>query len=141
MKTSEIIHFDTLYEEFGKTYLVPERPINAPMLPPISESHKIKGVGNVFAVRVKQDVAKHVAKVVFLPIFTGSNPRLGKVLTVEMHHVLDLNLWERSAAVNVVAEASGRRRRLRNLLSSSSTLTARLSCPVAKMTLVGHGVA
>ena len=52
---------------------------------PFLDTRRSKSVGNVIAVRVKQDVAKYVAEVVFLPTFTGLNPCVGKVFTVEMH--------------------------------------------------------
>ena len=48
--------------------------------------YKIKGVGDVLAGRVEQGVVKPGEEVVFLPTHTASNPCVGKVFTVEMHH-------------------------------------------------------
>ena len=55
----------------------------APKRLPISV--RSKGVGNVIAVRFKQDVAKDIAEIVFLPTPTGLNPRAGKAFIVENH--------------------------------------------------------
>eukprot|EP00959_Pyramimonas_sp_CCMP1952_P176692 3693059-Pyramimonas_sp.AAC.1 len=55
-----------------------ERPTSAPMRMPISCIYKIKGVGDVLAGRVEQDVVKPGEEVVFLPTHTGSNPCTGK---------------------------------------------------------------
>merc|ERR1719454_217249 len=53
---------------------------------PISGIYKIKGVGDVLAGRVEQGIVKPGEEVVFLPTHTASNPCVGKVFTVEMHH-------------------------------------------------------
>merc|ERR1719453_2952890 len=53
---------------------------------PISGIYKIKGVGDVLAGRVEQGIVKPNEEVVFMPTHTGSNPCVGKVFTVEMHH-------------------------------------------------------
>ena len=53
---------------------VPERPFNAPMRMPISGIYKIKGVGDVIAVRVEQGVVKPGEEVAFLLTHTGLNP-------------------------------------------------------------------
>merc|ERR1719165_61068 len=62
------------------------RPTSAPMRMPISGIYKIKGVGDVLAGRVEQGIVKPGEEVVFLPTHTSSNPCVGKVFTVEMHH-------------------------------------------------------
>merc|ERR1712232_1257212 len=48
--------------------------------------YKIKGVGDVLAGRVEQGIVKPGEEVIFLPTHTASNPCVGKVFTVEMHH-------------------------------------------------------
>merc|ERR1719481_2101657 len=82
----ETIHCDTIYDVLDKLCRVPERPVSAPMRMPISGIYKIKGVGDVLAGRVEQGVVKPNEEVVFLPTHTASNPCVGKVFTVEMHH-------------------------------------------------------
>ena len=83
---SEVVHVDTIYDVLDKMCRVPERPVSAPMRMPISGIYKIKGVGDVLAGRVEQGVVKPGEEVVFLPTHTASNPCVGKVFTVEMHH-------------------------------------------------------
>jgi len=82
----EIIHVDTMYDFLDKVCRIPERPRDAPMRMPISGIYKIKGVGDVLAGRVEQGIVKPNEEVVFMPTHTGSNPCVGKVFTVEMHH-------------------------------------------------------
>merc|ERR1712010_87233 len=53
---------------------------------PISGIYKIRGVGDVLAGRVEQGLVKPGEEVCFLPTHTASNPCVGKVFTVEMHH-------------------------------------------------------
>merc|ERR1712118_321632 len=79
-------HLETLYDVLNELCRVPTRPISAPMRMPISGIYKIKGVGDVLAGRVEQGVVKPGEEVVFLPTHTSSNPCVGKVFTVEMHH-------------------------------------------------------
>merc|ERR1711982_187881 len=80
------VHVDTLYDVLDKYCRVPERPTSAPMRMPVSGIYKIKGVGDVLAGRVEQGVVKPGEECVFLPTHTASNPCVGKVFTVEMHH-------------------------------------------------------
>merc|ERR1712232_1311544 len=80
------MHVDTLCDVLDKVCKVPSRPISAPMRMPISGIYKIKGVGDVLAGRVEQGVVKPGEEVIFLPTHTSSNPCVGKVFTVEMHH-------------------------------------------------------
>merc|ERR1712226_1394831 len=82
----ETIHVDTMYDVLDKMCRVPERPMSAPMRMPISGIYKIKGVGDVLAGRVEQGIVNPGEEVVFLPTHTASNPCVGKVFTVEMHH-------------------------------------------------------
>merc|ERR1739845_317837 len=84
--SGEKLHVDTVYDFLDKVCRVPERPISAPMRIPISGIYKIKGVGDVLAGRVEQGVVKPGEEVIFLPTPTTSNPCIGKVFTVEMHH-------------------------------------------------------
>jgi len=83
---SEKIHVDTVYDFLDKVCRVPVRPMSAPMRMPISGIYKIKGVGDVLAGRVEQGIVKPGEEVIFLPTHTSSNPCVGKVFTVEMHH-------------------------------------------------------
>ena len=64
----------------------PARNDTADMRLPISGVYKIKGVGDVLAGRVEQGVVRPGEEVVFIPTHTVSNPCVGKVFTVEMHH-------------------------------------------------------
>jgi len=80
------VHVDTVYDFLDKVCKVPERPSSAAMRMPISGIYKIKGVGDVLAGRVEQGIVKPGEEVVFLPTHTASNPCVGKVFTVEMHH-------------------------------------------------------
>merc|ERR1712028_133000 len=82
----ETIHINTLYDVLNDFYRVPPRPCSAPMRMPISGIYKIKGVGDVLAGRVEQGQVKPGEEVLFLPTHTSSNPCIGKVFTVEMHH-------------------------------------------------------
>jgi len=82
----EKIVVKVLYDFLDKVCRVPERPTSAPMRMPISGIYKIKGVGDVLAGRVEQGLVKPGEEVVFLPTHTASNPCVGKVFTVEMHH-------------------------------------------------------
>ena len=82
----ETIHVNVLYDFLDKVCRVPARPSDAPMRMPISGIYKIKGVGDVLAGRVEQGLVKPGEEVVFLPTHTASNPCVGKVFTVEMHH-------------------------------------------------------
>jgi len=82
----EKIMVKVLYDFLDKVCRVPERPTSAPMRMPISGIYKIKGVGDVLAGRVEQGLVKPGEEVVFLPTHTASNPCVGKVFTVEMHH-------------------------------------------------------
>merc|ERR1719401_1665430 len=79
-------HVHTLYDVLNDFCRVPQRPVSAPMRMPISGIYKIKGVGDVLAGRVEQGVVKPGEEVLFLPTHTSSNPCVGKVFTVEMHH-------------------------------------------------------
>merc|ERR1711865_964381 len=65
------MHVNTLYDVLNDFCRVPPRPVSAPMRMPISGIYKIEGVGE---------------EVLFLPTHTSSNPCIGKVFTVEMHH-------------------------------------------------------
>jgi len=80
------IHVDTVFDVLDIVCRIPERPVSAPMRMPISGIYKIKVVGDVLAGRVEQGVVKPGEEVVFLPTHTSSNPCVGKVFTVEMHH-------------------------------------------------------
>merc|ERR1739838_932227 len=80
------LHIDTLYDCLDKMCSPPGRNETAPMRMPISGIYKIKGVGDVLAVRVEQGIVKPGEEVIFLPTHTASNPCTGKVFTVEMHH-------------------------------------------------------
>merc|ERR1719355_234198 len=82
----ETIHVENLYDVLDKMCRVPERPVSAPMRMPISGIYKIKGVGDVLAGRVEQGGVRPGEEVIFLPTHTASNPCVGKVFTVEMHH-------------------------------------------------------
>jgi len=84
--SGEKIMVKVLYDFLDKVCRVPERPTSAPMRMPISGIYKIKGVGDVLAGRVEQGLVKPGEEVVFLPTHTASNPCVGKVFTVEMHH-------------------------------------------------------
>ena len=77
---------ETVFDVLDIVCRIPERPVSAPMRMPISGIYKIKGVGDVLAGRVEQGVVKPGEEVVFLPTHTSSNPCVGKVFTVEMHH-------------------------------------------------------
>ena len=74
---------DTLYDVLNNVGRVPERPISANMRMPTSGICKIKDVGDVLAGRVEQGLMKF-GEVIFLPTYTSSNDRFGKIFTVEM---------------------------------------------------------
>ena len=76
----------TLYDFLDKVCRVPERPVSAPMRILISGIYKIEVVGDVLAGRVEQGLVKPGEQVISLPTPTASNPCVGKVFTVEMHH-------------------------------------------------------
>jgi elongation factor 1-alpha len=80
------IHVNTLLDCLNDFVDRPERKTDAPMRLPISGIYKIKGVGDVLAGRVEQGLVKPNEEVLFMPTHTASNPCIGKVFTVEMHH-------------------------------------------------------
>eukprot|EP00927_Polykrikos_kofoidii_P068478 TRINITY_DN63841_c0_g1_i1.p1 TRINITY_DN63841_c0_g1~~TRINITY_DN63841_c0_g1_i1.p1 ORF type:complete len:496 (+),score=108.18 TRINITY_DN63841_c0_g1_i1:57-1490(+) len=80
------IHVDTLYDVLDKFCRLPDRPSSAPMRMPVSGIYKIKGVGDVLAGRVEQGVVRPGEEVMFLPTHSTSNPCVGKVFSLEMHH-------------------------------------------------------
>ena len=77
------VNVDTLYDVLNNVCRVPECPISANMRMPTSGICKIKGVGDVLAGRVEQGLMKP-GEVIFLPTYTSSNDRFGKIFTVEM---------------------------------------------------------
>merc|ERR1711939_457424 len=79
-------HIDTLLDVLNGMVTKPPRNDAADMRLPISGVYKIKGVGDVLAGRVEQGVVRPGEEVVFIPTHTVSNPCVGKVFTVEMHH-------------------------------------------------------
>ena len=81
-----MIHVHTLLDTLNDFVEKPERKSDAPMRLPLAGIYKIKGVGDVLAGRVEQGIVKPNEEVVFLPTHTASNPCIGKVFTVEMHH-------------------------------------------------------
>merc|ERR1712078_386467 len=80
------VHVHTLKDALNDMVDVPQRETDKPLRLPISGIYKIKGVSDVLAGRVEQGVVKPGEEVVFLPTHTSSNPCVGKVFTVEMHH-------------------------------------------------------
>merc|ERR1711904_647904 len=80
------VHVHTLKDALNDMVDVPQRETDKPMRLPISGIYKIKGVGDVLAGRVEQGLAKPGEECIFLPTHTSSNPCVGKVFTVEMHH-------------------------------------------------------
>merc|ERR1711937_1079810 len=80
------VHVHTLKDALNDMVDVPQRETDKPLRLPISGIYKIKGVGDVLAGRVEQGLAKPGAEGIFLPTQTTSNPCVGKVFTVEMHH-------------------------------------------------------
>merc|ERR1711906_105434 len=79
-------HIDCLLNVLNDMVDKPDRNTEAAMRLPISGVYKIKGVGDVLAGRVEQGLVKPGEDVVFLPTHTSSNPCVGKIFTVEMHH-------------------------------------------------------
>merc|ERR1712216_607741 len=79
-------HIETLLDVLNGMVTKPPRNDAADMRLPISGVYKIKGVGDVLAGRVEQGVVRPGEEVVFIPTHTVSNPCVGKVFTVEMHH-------------------------------------------------------
>jgi elongation factor 1-alpha len=79
-------HIDTLLDVLNSMVTKPARNDKADMRLPISGVYKIKGVGDVLAGRVEQGVVRPGEEVIFIPTHTVSNPCVGKVFTVEMHH-------------------------------------------------------
>ena len=80
------IHVDTLVDALDKLCQVPRRETDKAMRMPVSGIYKIKGVGDVIAGRIEQGLLKPNEEVVFMPTHTPSNPCVGKVFTIEMHH-------------------------------------------------------
>jgi len=80
------VHVHTLKDALNDMVDVPQRETDKPLRLPISGIYKIKGVGDVLAGRVEQGLAKPGEECIFLPTHTPSNPCVGKVFTVEMHH-------------------------------------------------------
>merc|ERR1711966_468727 len=86
LKGKETMHIHTLLDCLNDFVDRPERKTDAPMRLPISGIYKIKGVGDVLAGRVEQGIVMPNEEVLFMPTHTASNPCVGKVFTVEMHH-------------------------------------------------------
>merc|ERR1711869_166218 len=80
------VHVHTLKDALNDMVDVPQRETDKPLRLPISGIYKIKGVGDLLAGRVEQGLAKPGEECIFLPTHTSSNPCVGKVFTVEMHH-------------------------------------------------------
>merc|ERR1712205_236813 len=76
----------TLKDALNDFVQLTKRDDDAAMRLPVSGIYKIKGVGDVLAGRVEQGQVKPGEEVLFLPTHTASNPCVGKVFTVEMHH-------------------------------------------------------
>merc|ERR1712127_999401 len=80
------VQIDCLLDFLNSYCKPPGRNEPSPMRLPVSGIYKIKGVGDVLAGRVEQGIVKPNEEVLFMPTHTASNPCIGKVFTVEMHH-------------------------------------------------------
>ena len=80
------IHVHTILDCLNNFVQVPERKTDAALRVPISGIYKIKGVGDVITGRVEQGILKPGDETVFMPSHTASNPCVGKIFSVEMHH-------------------------------------------------------
>merc|ERR1711966_422435 len=80
------VQIDCLLDFLNNYCKPPGRNETAPMRLPVSGIYKIKGVGDVLAGRVEQGLVKPNEEVVFMLTHTTSNPCVGKIFTVEMHH-------------------------------------------------------
>jgi len=82
-----IVKIHTLVDALDKMVYTPKRDTTSKVRVPISGVYKIGGVGDVLTGRVEQGLAKPGMEVKFLPTHTKANPCIGKVFTVEMHHI------------------------------------------------------
>jgi len=65
---------------------IPKRPTDKPVRVPLNGCFNIKGTGDILTGRCEQGVFKPGIEVVFIPTHTDSNPCIGKVFSIEMHH-------------------------------------------------------
>lgn len=75
-----------LLDALNEMVTLPKRDLTAPLRAPVSNCLNIKGVGDVLTMRIEQGQVTKGDEVVFLPTHTASNPCVGKVFSIEMHH-------------------------------------------------------
>ena len=80
-------HVDCLLDALDKMVNLPPRDETAVFRAPVGKViTSIKGIECVVTSRLEQGVLNKGEEVVFLPTHTASNPCVGKVFTIEMHH-------------------------------------------------------
>ena len=80
-------HVDCLLDALDKMVNLPPRDEAAVFRAPVGKViTSIKGIECVVTSRLEQGVLNKGEEVVFLPTHTASNPCVGKVFTIEMHH-------------------------------------------------------
>lgn len=83
----KFVQLESLLEVLNVFFRVPKRNYTAFLRVPVSGCYKIKGVGDVITGRVEQGILNPGEEISFLPTHSGSNPCVGKVFSIEMHHV------------------------------------------------------
>lgn len=83
---SDTVHVHTILDALDKMIVVPPKNLEAPFRVPIGGVYNIRGVGDVLTGRLEQGTLEPGTEVVFLPNHTSTNPCVGKVFTIEMHH-------------------------------------------------------
>lgn len=84
--TGEVVKVVCLLDALNKMVNLPVRDLAAPLRAPVSNCLNIKGVGDVLTMRIEQGQVTKGDEVIFLPTHTSSNPCVGKVFSIEMHH-------------------------------------------------------
>jgi len=76
----------TIVDTLEKYVEIPKRPTDKPVRVPLNGCFNIKGTGDILTGRCEQGTFKPGIEVVFIPTHTESNPCIGKVFSIEMHH-------------------------------------------------------
>ena len=85
--TKKEVKVTCLLDALNDMVNLPPRNTSAPLRAPVGKViTTIKGIECVITTRVEQGVVTKGEEVVFLPTHTASNPCVGKVFSIEMHH-------------------------------------------------------
>jgi elongation factor 1-alpha len=81
------VHIDTLHDALDKFIEIPPRPVDKPFRMPVSGVFNMKGQGDIITGRIEQGAIKPGQEVKFIPTHTQGNQCVGRVFSIEIHHV------------------------------------------------------